>query len=597
MELGSHGSPAGSGRASDGGGNRTRLRRPPPLWHDPAPPEPSCIRVLESELRLPRTVCSLLASRGITVANDAKRFLRPRLDQLHDPADLADGPRAAERIAAALRAGERILVHGDYDVDGICAAALYTRWLRSLGGNVVPFAPHRLRDGYDFSDAGLTVAHEAGAKLIVTADCATVAHDTIRRARERGIEVIVTDHHTAGATLPEATAVVNPRRTDCRYPDKDLCGTGVAYKVCQLVGRMLGAAESELDAYLDLVALATIADLVPLVGENRVLAAYGLRRLASSRVAGVRALMRVAGVPPEEVTAGKVGFVLAPRINAAGRIGESADALRLLLTEDETEAQSLAEALERTNRARQEEDGRTLDEALALLEIEYDPGSHYGVVVAAEGWHPGVIGIVASRVVEHIHRPVVMVALDGEKGRGSARSIPGFHLYEALAECARLLRRFGGHRQAAGMDLARGSLADFRVAFNAAARARLSDDHLRPALRPDVELDLAAVDAKLVHWLSYLGPHGIGNPGPLFVARAVVLDRPRRVGDTHLKATLATGTGRLDAIGFGFAAEHPPETVAGKPYDALFRLELNEWQGVTTPQARLVDLRPHAGSP
>jgi len=537
----------------------------------------------------------VLAARGITIAADAKRFLRPRLDQLHDPADLADGLRAAERIAAALRGGERILVHGDYDVDGICAAALYTRWFRYLGGNVVPFAPHRMRDGYDFSDAGLAVAHEAGAKLIVTADCGSVAHETVRRAGEHGIEVIVTDHHTVAATLPASSAIVNPRRPDCRYPEKDLCGTGVAYKLCQLVGRVLGASESELDGYLDLVALATIADLVPLVGENRVLVAYGLRQLSSSRVAGIRALLRVAGVAPAEVTAGKVGFVLAPRINAAGRIGESADALRLLLTDDDHEAQALAEDLERTNRARQEEDGRTLDEALSLLESEYDPASHFGLVVAAEGWHPGVIGIVASRVVEHVHRPVVLVALDGDKGRGSARSIPGFHLYEALAECSRLLRRFGGHRQAAGMDLARESLAEFRVAFNAAARARLTDEHLRPALRPDIELDLAAVDGKLVHWLSYLGPHGMGNPGPLFVARNVRLDRPRRVGDGHLKTTLASGAGRLDAIGFGFAVQHTPEAVAGKPYDALFKLELNEWQGVSTPQARLIDLRARAG--
>ncbi|MGE0160100.1 MAG: single-stranded-DNA-specific exonuclease RecJ [Gemmatimonadales bacterium] len=581
---------------SAGGPSRARLRPPDPLWHDPAPPDPARLRDLEGELRLPRAVCAVLASRGISIAADAKRFLRPRLDQLHDPADLADGSRAADRIARALRSGERIFVHGDYDVDGICAAALYTRWLRRLGGNVVPFSPHRMRDGYDFSDAGLSVAHEAGAKLIVTADCGSVAHETVRRARERGIDVVVTDHHTVGAVLPEAVAVVNPRRPDCLYPEKELCGTGVAYKLCQLVARAMGAPEAELDDYLDLVALATIADLVPLVGENRVLVAYGLRRLGASRVAGLGALMRVAGVTPAEVTAGKVGFVLAPRINAAGRIGESADALRLLLTDDEAEAETVAEALERTNRARQEEDGRTLDEALGLLEGEYDPASHFGVVVAADGWHPGVIGIVASRVVEHIHRPVVLVALDGDKGRGSARSIPGFHLYEALAECARLFRRFGGHRQAAGMDLARASLTDFRVAFNEAARARLTADHLRPALRPDIEMDLAAVDTKLVHWLSYLGPHGVGNPGPLFVARNVTLERPRRVGEGHLKATLTAGTGRLDAIGFGLAERHAPDDVIGRAYDALFKLELNEWQGVAAPQARLVDLRPRAAA-
>jgi single-stranded-DNA-specific exonuclease len=590
VSAGDESRPLGSVR----GAASSRLRPPDPLWHEPRTPDASRVGELQAELRLPRAFCAVLAARDLSPPLEAKRFLRPRLAQLHDPADLADGARAAERIAAALRSGERVFVHGDYDVDGISAAALYTRWLRFLGGNVVPFAPHRMRDGYDFSDAGLAVAHEAGAKLIVTADCGSVAHEPIRRARELGIDVIVTDHHTVGAALPDANAVVNPRRPDCPYPDKDLCATGVAYKLCQLVGRTLGAADAELESYLDLVALATIADLVPLVGENRVFVAYGLRRLAASRLAGLRALLRVAGMTGDEVTAGKVAFVLAPRINAAGRIGESADALRLLLTDDDAEATAVAEGLERTNRVRQEEDGRTLDQALALLEAEYDPDAHFGVVVAAEGWHPGVIGIVASRVVEQIHRPVVLVALDGAKGRGSARSIPGFHLYEALSECSRLLRRFGGHRQAAGMDLVRDALPEFRSAFNTAARARLSPEQLRPALRPDIEIDLGEVDAPLVHWLSYLGPHGVGNPGPLFVTRNVVLERARAVGDGHLKATLATSTGTLDAIGFGFAAKHSPQAVDGMRCDALFRLELNEWQGIARPQAKLVDLRAHA---
>jgi single-stranded-DNA-specific exonuclease len=487
--------------------------------------------------------------------------------------------------------GERILVHGDYDVDGICATALYTRWLNSLGAQVVPFTPHRLRDGYDFSEAGLAAARQAVARVIVTADCGTLAHEPVRRARDHGIDVIVTDHHTVGDALPEAYAVVNPRRPDCRYPEKGLCGTGVAYKVCELVGRALGAPRAGLDEYLDLVALATIADLVPLVGENRVLAVFGLRRLASSSIPGVRALLAVSDVAPTEVTAGKVGFVLAPRINAAGRIGDSADALRLLLTDDQEEAQRLAEALDRTNRARQEEDTRTLEEALELLAEEYDPAAHFGVVLASEGWHPGVIGIVASRVVEAIHRPTVLVALDGEGGRGSARSIPGLHLFEALSECAPFLRRFGGHRQAAGMDVSRDALPAFREAFNAAARARLGPDDLRPALRPDVEIELGAADADLAHWLSYLGPHGVGNPGPLFLARGVTLERPKVVGDGHLKVGLSNGRSRLDAIGFGLAERHLRAESGTGPHDVLFRLELNEWQGVSRPQAKLVDLR------
>ncbi|HUF76867.1 MAG TPA: single-stranded-DNA-specific exonuclease RecJ, partial [Longimicrobiales bacterium] len=457
-----------------GGRSPTRLRPPDAAWRDPHAPDPACIRELAAALTLPDAVCSILAVRGVTEVEEAKRFLRPRLDHLHDAALLADGDRTAERLAAAVRGGETIFVHGDYDVDGICATALYTRWLRRLGGSVVPFVPHRLRHGYDFAAGGLAAAREARASVILTADCGTVAHETVRAAREAGIDVLVTDHHTCGAELPAAVAVVNPRRADCAYPEKELCGTGIAYKVCALVGRLLGGPENELAEYLDLVALATVADLVPLVGENRVLVSYGLRRFAHSGVVGLTALMAAAGVKPEEVTAGQLGFVLAPRINAAGRIGESMDALRLLLTEDAAEARRLAEQLDATNRSRQEEDGRTLDEALDLLGDRYDPEADFGVVLWSEGWHPGVIGIVASRVVECVHRPVVMVALDGGRGRGSARSVPGFHLYDALHACARHLGRFGGHRQAAGMDIEEAALPGFRDDFNATARARLT---------------------------------------------------------------------------------------------------------------------------
>jgi len=541
-------------------------------------------------------VCSLLIVRGHAAVEDAKRFLRPRLEHLHDPSSLADGPRAAERITQAIASGETIFVHGDYDVDGICATALLTRWFRSLGGVVVPFVPHRIRDGYDFSESGLAAPREVGAGLIVTADCGTVAHETVEKACAAGIDVVVTDHHTVGPELPDATAVVNPQRLDCPYPEKGLCGTGLAYKICQLVGSAAGARD-ELVSYLDLVALATVADLVPLTGENRVLVTYGLRCFAHSRLPGLTALLDISGVGADEITAGKLGFVVAPRINAAGRIGESADALSLLLTDDDREARVLAGKLDETNTRRQVEDRRTLAEALDKLAEEYDPDRDFGVVLASEGWHPGVIGIVASRVAERIHRPVVLVALDGEKGRGSARSIPGFHLYEALSDCSRHLRRFGGHRQAAGMDVDRAALPGFREAFNAAARARLDPEDLCPVLRPDVEVGLHDVDLQLAHWLSYLGPHGVGNPGPLFLARSVSLDRPRLVGQDHLKAALTTEEGRLDAIGFGLAERYPPEALGPERHDVLFRLERNEWRGVVRAQARLVDLRLSEDAP
>lgn len=578
----------------------SRLTPPDAHWAEAPSPDPDIVGVLIRELRLPRALCAVLAARGLGEAAAAKRFLRPRMDDLPDPSLLADGVAAAERIARAVREGEPILVHGDYDVDGICAAALYTRFLRTNGGDVTAFVPHRLRDGYDFGEAGLRAARDAGATLIVTADCGTVAHETVAGARREGIDVVVTDHHTVADTVPDANALVNPQRPDCAYPEKGLCGTGLAYKVCVLVARALGVDGSLLDGLLDLVALATVADLVPLQGENRVLVRQGLRRFADTRVAGVRALLQVAGLDPAGVDAGQLGFVVAPRINAAGRIGESADALRLLLTEDAGEAEALSRQLDDINRVRQDEDRRTLDEALALLEADYDPDRDFGVVLASEGWHPGVIGIVASRVVERIHRPVVMVALDGEQGRGSARSIAGFHLYEALAACRSHLGRFGGHRQAAGMDLAKDALPAFRSAFNAEARRRLQGEDLRPLLRADLELPLAEVDLGLIHWLEYLGPHGIGNPRPVFLARGVSLERARTVGKGHLKVSLRSAGASLDGIGFGLAVRHPPEGLGSGPYDVLLKLERNEWRGVARPQARVVDLRlatPDGGPP
>jgi len=569
------------------------LRPPEPEWVEPASPDHAVVETLQAELRLPAAVCSVLAVRERTDPDDAKRFLRPELGHLHDPSTLAGGKDAATRIAEAIRSHERILVHGDYDVDGICSTALLTHWFRHLGGDVEPFVPHRLRDGYDFGPAGLARAREVGATLIVTADCGTVAHEAVADAQAGGIDVVVTDHHTVSGELPAAIAVVNPNRPDCPYPEKGLCGAGLAYKLCQLVGRELDADEERLLDYLDLVALATVADLVPLQGENRVLVRYGLRRFARTMLPGLAALLKVSAVEAASVTAGNLGYTVAPRINAAGRIGESADALRLLLTDDAAEAHRLAGQLDEINRVRQEEDRRTLAEALEMLEHSFDPERDFGVVLAAEGWHPGVIGIVASRVVERVHRPTVLVALTEDGGRGSARSIPGFHLYDALATCAPLLRRFGGHKQAAGLDIALDQVEALRGAFNSEAERRLEGRTPRPSLRTDLVLDLAEADLGLVHWLEYLGPHGMGNPRPVFISRGVRLEGAREVGSGHLKVSLRQGSHVLDAIGFGLVARHAPEELADGLYDVAFRLERNEWRGVARVQANLAGLRPH----
>lgn len=491
---------------------------PAPSWEIAPPPPDEAVQALVHELRLPRPLCAVLAVRGLEDGDHAKAFLRPVLESLHDPEGLPDARIAADRILVAIADGETILVHGDYDVDGIAATALLTRWIRRLGGQVAPFVPHRLRDGYDFGQAGLDAALEAGATVIVTVDCGITAVEPIAAAGLAGLDVIVTDHHTPGPVLPEALAVVNPARTDSTYANPGLCGTAVAFKLCQLIARHHGVADEEIFASLDLVALATVADLVPLSEENRVLVRFGLRALAQTANPGLRAMLNRTGLAGKSLQAGQIGFVLAPRINAVGRMAAASTGLDLLLTEDPAEADRLADVLEDQNRIRQSEDRRTLDQALELLAEQYDPDRDFGVVLAAEGWHPGVIGIVASRVVERIHRPTVLIALDNGKGRGSARSIPGFHLYDALSACQSHMVRFGGHRMAAGMDIAEADLQAFRVAFNTEARARMEGVPPQPALRVDASLALDEVSRDLAHYLQYLGPFGVSNRRPVFVA-------------------------------------------------------------------------------
>lgn len=532
----------------------------------------------------------------------AKAFLRPLLESLHSPSALKDLDRAAERVLLAIERGETILVHGDYDVDGIAATALLTRWLRRFGATVEPFVPHRLRDGYDLGPAGVNRAIEVGARLLLTADCGIVAVDAVAEARRQGLDVVVTDHHTPGPALPSATAVVNPNRSDCTYPEGSLCGAGVAFKLVQRLAELRGVPFTELLPDLDLVALATVADLVPLTGENRVLVRYGLRALERTAKPGLRALLESAGVvePGVEssgIEAGQVGFRVAPRINALGRLDDAAVALRLLLTDDRAEARRLAARADEVNTARQDEDRRTLDEALLQLEETFDPARDFGLVLAGEQWHPGVIGIVASRVVERVFRPVVMVTLREGKGRGSGRSVPGFDLHEALVGCREHLGRFGGHRQAAGLDIDPTDLPSFREAFNRFARERLADVDLRPELRADVELHLGQADLSLAAVLRHLGPHGIGNPRPVFAgSRLRVVGSPREVGTGHLKLTLEQDGITRPAIGFGLVPRFRPESLAGRRVDALFQLTINEYRGRRTAQLRLLDLRPEADS-
>ncbi len=542
-------------------------------------------------------MCALLVTRGYDEPDSAKAFLRPLLSELHPPETLPDLPLAVARVLSAIQNEEIIFIHGDYDVDGMAGTALLTRWFEKLGGRAVPFVPHRLRDGYDLGDAGLKAAVSAGASLLVTVDCGILAHGAVEKACALGLDVIVTDHHASGGSLPPALAVLNPARADSLYPNPDLCGTGVAFKLCQGLARAKGIREEELYPFLDLVGLATVADLVPLKGENRVLARYGLKALGRTQNSGLRALMAQAGISPDGVSAGKVGFGLAPRLNALGRLGEPQDGLRLLLTDHRDEARRLAQVSAEVNRERQDSDRRTQEEALESLAQSFDPEKDYGVVLASENWHPGVVGIAASRVAERIHRPAILIALEGRRGRGSARSIPGYDLLEGIRACGSHLVRFGGHRQAAGLEIQRDRLPDFRTAFNAEARRILGGKDLRPTVQVEVEVLLEELSQELYGYLQYLGPHGMGNPGPSFLARGVSLSGPARiVGTEHLKLRLRQGPVELDAIGFHLARRISPQALGIGPVDVVFQLQENEFRGVRQLQAHLKDIR-RADSP
>lgn len=567
--------------------------RPSPRVELPVAPDPSSVHSLEEALGLPRVMCAILATRGLGDPERAKGFLRPLLSTLHPPGGLNGLPEAVARIREAIEGGETIFVHGDYDVDGMAGTALLTQWLRRLGARVEPFIPNRLADGYDLGPVGLQEARKAGASVLITVDCGILAHEAVSEAVASGIQVIVTDHHSPGPELPDALAVLNPNRFDSAYPEKGLCGAGVAFKLCQGLGEAFGTEGEALHPLLDLVALATIADLVPLTGENRTLVRFGLKALARTRNPGLTALMELAGIDGEAVTAGTVAFGLAPRLNAVGRLGDPNLALRLLLTEDPDEAREMAREAEAMNRARRATDKKTLEEALAQLSATFEPGEDYGVVLSSESWHPGVVGIVASRVVERIHRPAVLVAFNGNLGKGSARSIPGFHLLDAIRGAGEHLDRFGGHRQAAGMELRRENLSAFREAFNREARAALEGRDLRPSLRVDLEVELGEMTREMFGFLQYIGPHGIGNPRPVFLAREVeVAGSPRVVGTNHLKLRLRQGEAEMDAIGFGLAGRIDPRRWRAGTMDVVFQLRENEFRGVKSLQADVKDLRP-----
>jgi single-stranded-DNA-specific exonuclease len=548
-------------------------------------------RGLARELGAPLAAAVALVNRGVRNAADARQFLQPTLEDLNDPFLLLDLDRAVDRIRTALVRGERILVHGDYDVDGITSTFMLVSVLRDLGAQVEYRIPHRLRDGYGVSDAAIEDAEARGCSLILTVDCGITANGPVANARARGIDTVITDHHEPPEVLPDALAVVNPLRHGCAYPFKSLAGVGVTFKLVQALLRGRGGLERAAE-YLDVVAIGTIADVVPLVGENRVLARLGLERLNRQPRIGLQALMGVAGGEGRLVTSGHVAFVLAPRINAGGRMGDAEQGLRLLLSSDLAEARTIAASLEEDNDQRRRRDEEALIEAAAQVESELSYPECSSILLWSDRWHPGVIGIVASRLVERFHRPTILVSVNDGLGRGSGRSMAGLDLNLALGRCAELLEGFGGHAFAAGLSIRAERLPELRARFEALVREQMTPEDFTPRLTVDGDLGLSECDLALIEWLERMSPHGLGNPEPLFVVRGARVSGVSAVGaGRHLRFHASDGTGSAGGIGFGFG-EHVATMRATATIDLACAPSRNEWMGETRVQLKLKGMRP-----
>ena len=567
----------------------------PPIWEQAAC-DAATAEALAQALDLDPVVARLLCLRGLADPDRARKFLSPALSDLHDPWALADLRPAVDRLLAAVARHERIAVHGDYDVDGITSTVILRRCLELLGADVVHFIPERLKDGYGLLPSTVERLHAEGARVIVSVDCGIRAGEAARRARELGVDLIITDHHEPEATLPPALAVVNPKRADCSYPDKNLAGVGVALKVVQGLCLRTGR-EKWLPAFVKIAAIGTLADVVPLVGENRVIAKLGLELLTKGpHKVGLRALLEASGLTGRTIDSYHIGFVLAPRVNAAGRMSTPDIATRLLLAADEgliDEARALAEQLNVENLRRQEEEAAIVAEARRIVETDPDIGARTVLVVGGEGWHRGVIGIVASKLVDAFHRPAVVLSIDGDVAHGSCRSIPGFDMLAGLDTCAPLLVRYGGHRMAAGLALEADRIKEFRARVNEYADERLGPDDLRPRLRIDDALAFRGISGRLAGQLAALAPYGPGNPRPVFCASGVdIVDGPRRLKERHYKMALRQDGRVMRAISWRGADRHAFLESHHAPVDVAFSLDRNEFNGETYLELSLCDIRP-----
>lgn len=533
----------------------------------------------------------LLAEREVKTVSEAELFFHGTGKDLTSPFLLDGMEKAVERLASALRKKERILIYGDYDVDGLTSVALILRTLRGLNeGNIIYYIPKRLEEGYGLCRDILAKAVRNGCRLVVTVDCGITAWEEAEYLKSRGVDLLITDHHELGRRIPEATSVVNPKITP-GYPHQNLAGVGVTFKLLQGLAEVFPQLQAALWENIDLVALGTIADIVPLLGENRLLVKEGLKAMQNTANPGLQAMFNLCGLSGKKITSRQVSFLLAPRLNAAGRLGDPVRALRLLLETKPRRAWKLAGELDELNKKRQKIEEKVMKEAEEVLARE-EPGK--AIVLAGENWHPGVIGIVASRLVDKYYRPVVLLALEKDKGKGSARSIPGFHIFEAFNACSSLLEKFGGHELAAGLEVSRGKIEDFKKTLSELAEAQLSSDLLCPCLEIEKVVRLEELTRELAAEVASLAPFGAGNPEPLLACLGVSLLDAGEVGKggRHLKIKIGNGAVSRRGIGFNFGS-YREKLPVGERFDLAFHLTENDWDQEV--QLVLRDILPATG--
>lgn len=555
-------------------------------WIFPATSDPGAVVKIRSQLGVPAFLADLLVRRGFADPAAAEAQLHPRLRSLSAPEALPQMDLAVERISLALRQRERIALYGDYDVDGVTSLAILARLFKAYGAEVPCFLPLRAEEGYGLSEAGVDRCCELHRpQLLIAVDCGTTSVREIARLRARGIDVVVLDHHEEGAGRPDCVALVNPKLGDEFHY---LCSAGVAFKLAHALMKASRIEGVDLREYLDLVALATVADIVPLVGENRIFVSHGLRQMERTRWAGLAALKQVSGVGAP-IRVSDVGFRMGPRINAAGRLGPAAEALALLLTDDPREADRLAAGLDAHNRERQSVERLVVDEAGKWVDRNFQPGSDTTIVAGSRDWHIGVLGVVASRIMRRHHRPTFVVGFDESgAGKGSGRSIEGLPLVELLRECAGHLEKFGGHDMAAGISISEKSFPAFRNAFEAATRGVATEEMLAPRLRLDGEVLLRELDYSLMEAQDLLEPFGNSNPQPVLFSRAVTpAGAPRVMKEKHLRLEFSLGRERIPAVFFNAPLEDLPRP----PWDIAYTMEWNHWNGRSEPQLRLLEVR------